>query len=444
VRRCFFGAVAAAAALCAAAPAWSLDLSEAYRLAYERDATIRQSRANAEAGREKLPQARSQFLPNIGFNATRGKNQLQSSQKVFGQLQDSFERYNSSNDTLVVRQPIWRKALNAQYDEAKAQVAGSNAQLEHDEQSLVIRVTEAYFNVLLADEQVTLLEVTKKQFAGQADAAAKAFKAGTGTRTDIDEAQARYDLAVAQQVEARQTADLMRRKLQVLIDQPVHDVASIDTRKLQLTPPVPAELDQWTQMADAASPEVDTARAAVEAARAEVEKARSGHYPTLDAYAQLAHTQSDSVNTVNSKYYQKSVGLQLSVPIFAGGYVNSQVREALARLESAQDQLEALRRDLAVRVHAEYSGVTQGLAKVQALEQAVKSADQLVLSSRRSFEAGVRTRLDILNAEQQAGTARRDLAQARFTYLASRVRLRALAGNLRAENVDEINGWLQH
>ena len=171
---------------------------------------------------------------------------------------------------------------------------------------------------------------------------------------------------------------------------------------------------------------------------------RAGHYPTLDAYAQIAKTNSDQVTSINTQYYQKSVGLQLTVPIYSGGFVDSQVRETLARLESSEDQLEALRRDLAVRVHQEYRGVTEGLAKIRALELAVKSAEQLVLSSRRSFEAGVRTRLDILNAEEQAGTARRDLAQARFNYLASRVRLRALAGSLRAENIDEINGWLQH
>jgi outer membrane protein/protease secretion system outer membrane protein len=398
-----------------------------------------------EAGREKLPQARAQLLPNISASSSRGKNQLQTEQtRGLTAGVPFFERYNSSADTLTVRQPIWRKQLSAQYSAAKAQVADANAQLERDEQNLVMRVTEAYFNVLLADEQVTLIGLQKNAYAAQADAASKSFKAGTGTRTDIDEAQSRYDLAVAQELEARQNADMMRRKLQVIVDQPITDIARVDVSRMQLVPPTPAGLDEWTALADSASPEVDSARAQVETARAQVEVARSGHYPTVDAYAQLSHSESDTINVVNTRYYQKSVGVQVSVPIFAGGYVNSQVRESLARLEAAQDQLDALRRDLAVRVHQEYRGVTEGLAKVKALEQAVKSGDQLVVSSRRSFEAGVRTRLDILNAEQQVGQSRRDLAQARFSYLLSRVRLRALAGNLRAENIDEINGWLQH
>jgi outer membrane protein/protease secretion system outer membrane protein len=434
---------ALAACIGTSLPAWSLDLAEAYRLAYERDATIRQSRASAEAGREKLPQARAQLMPNVGFTASRGKNQLETTSSLAGQSLSDFQRYNSSNDTLQVRQPIYRKQLTAQYTEAKAQVANANALLEVDEQKLVMRVTEAYFNVLLADEQVTLIGLQKNAYAAQADAARKSFNAGTGTRTDIDEAQARYDLAVAQELEARQNAEQMRHRLQVLVDQPVTDIAPVDVRKLQLTAPA-ASLDEWIARADSTSAEVDAARAQIEMSRAEVDKARSAHYPTLDGYASLTRTNSDNVNSVNTRYYQKSVGVQLTVPLFSGGYVNSQVREALARLEASQDQLEALRRDLAVRVQQEFRGVTEGLVKVKALEQAVRSAEQLIVSSRRSFEAGVRTRLDILNAEQQAGQARRDLAQARFSYLLSRVRLRALAGNLRAENIDEINGWLQH
>lgn len=425
---------------------WSapLDLAEAYRLALAQDAQIRTARATADAGREKLPQARAQFFPSVGLTASRGKNQLQTTSSFFGQAQTGFQRYNNANDSLSAKVPIFRKQLFAQYSQAKALVADANAKLETEEQSLVMRVTEAYFNVLLADEQVDVLEITRRAYATQVEAARRGFQAGTGTRTDIDDAQARLDLTVAQQLEARQAAEISRRRLESLVNQPVKDIAPVDVRKLQLTPPTPASIEEWTTLADAASPEVDSLRAQVDAARAEVDKAKSGHYPTLDAYASIGKTNSDNVNSINTQYYQKSVGVQLTVPIFAGGYINSQVREAIARLEAAENQLEGLRRDLAVRVHQEYRGVTEGLAKVEALETAVKSAEQLVISSRRSFEAGVRTRVDILNSEQQAGTARRDLAQARLQYLLSRVRLKALAGSMRADNIDEINAWLQH
>jgi outer membrane protein, protease secretion system len=435
----------AVACACCALPAWSLDLAEAYRLALQHDATIRASQATAAAGRERLPQARAQFFPNIAASFSRSRNDLETTGPDFlGRTTTTQDRYSSSNNALTLRQPIFRKQLLAQYQRAQAVFDDANAVLERDQQALVMRVTQAYFETLLAEEQLVLVGVQKASYTTHLDAARKGFAAGAGTRTDIDEAQARLDLTIAQELEARQNVDLARRQLQVLINQPVvAPVAPLDTRKLQLVPPQPAGLEQWTVQAEAASPELQSARAQVEAARADIELASAGHYPTLDAIAQISRSSNDNITRINSRFDQKAVGLQLAVPIFQGGYVNSQVREALALLERADNRLEALRRDLGVRVHREFRGVTEGVLKVKALEQAVRSTEQLAVSSRRSFDAGARTRLDILNAEQQASEARRDLAQARFSYLVARVRLKALAGDLKVENIDEINGWLQ-
>ena len=439
-------ALALAVAACCALPAWSLDLSQAYRLALDNDATIRASRAAAEAGRERLPQARAQFFPNISASFSRSKNDLETTAPDFlGRTSTTDEKYTSANNALTLRQPLFRKQLTAQYRHAQAVVANVEATLEHDQQTLVTRVTQAYFETLLAEEQLVLVGVQKKTYATQVEAAGKSFAAGAGTRTDVDEAQARLDLTVAQELEARQNVELARRRLQVLIDQPVvSQVAPIDVRKLQLAPPQPASVEAWTAEAEAASPEVAALRAQVDAARADVERAEAGHYPTLDAIVQISRSSNDNITRISSQYNQKQIGLQLAVPIFQGGLVNSQVREALALQERARNRLDEVRRDLGVRVHREFRGVTEGVLRVRALEQAVRSSEQLAVSSRRSFEAGVRTRLDILNAEQQAGVARRDLAEARFGYLIARVRLKALAGGLKAENIDEINGWLQH
>lgn len=437
------GAVAAAAAL--AFPAWCMDLAEAYRLALVQDATIRESRAAARAVGELLPQAQAQFLPNISAAAGYGRNQLEiTGPNVFGQTTSDFERYRSSDTQLQLRQPILRRQLHAQYAQAKAQVADANAQLDRDEQQLVMRVTEAYFNALYAEDQLALVQLQEANYTAQLDATRKALTAGAGTRTDIDEAQSRLDLTVAQKLEARQNVDAMRKKLQVIVNEPVTRLAPVDVSRMELAAPVPDSLDQWTLLAEDASPEIGSARAQIEVARTGIEKAKSGHYPTLDLVASLAHTASENLTSVRNKYYQKQIALQLNIPIYAGGYIDSQVRQAFATLDRAENRLEEVRRDLGVRVHQEFRGVTEGVLKVRALEQAVKSSEQLVLSSRRSFEAGARTRLDILNAEAQAGQARRDLAQARFAYLLSRVRLRALAGGLRADNVGEINAWLQH
>jgi outer membrane protein/protease secretion system outer membrane protein len=441
----FRSLAAAAAVACLAGPAWSLDLAEAYKLALERDATVRASRAAADAGRERLPQARSQLLPSVSLSSSRFRNELNTTSPGFlGGVTKSHEFYDSINDGLVVRQPIYRKALSAQVRAAEANVAEANATLERDEQTLVMRVTQAYFEALLAEEQLILIGVQKGAYAAQVDAARKSFNAGAGTRTDIDEAQSRLDMSLAQELEAKQAVDVTRRQLQVLINQPVTQLAKVDVAKLKLGDPVPDTVEQWTMLAEDASPEVAAVRAQVDSARADVERARAGHYPTLDAIAQLSRSESDTPQRVGSRFLQKQIGVQLNVPIFQGGYVNSQVREALALLDRAENHLEEVRRDLGVRVHREFKGVSEGVLKVRALEQAVRSSEQLVTSSRRSFEAGSRTRIDILNAEQQASTARRDLAQARLAYLLSRVRLKALTGGFKAENIDEVNGWLQH
>jgi len=445
MRASLLNVVAAAAIACIAAPAWSLDLAEAYRLAYERDATIRASRAASEAGREKLPQARAQLLPTLSASATRFRNDLNStSLNVLGQVSSTESFYYSRNETLSLRQPLYRPALTASYRQAEAQVAEANSQQEKDEQLVVMRVAEAYFEALQAEEQLRLIIVTKDDYAGQVDAATKALKAGIGTRTDIEDAQARYDMAVAQELEAKQGIELTRRKLQVIIGQPPGKLAQMDLNKMVLVDPLPNDFEYWTLLAEDTSPEMIYARAQVAASKEDVEKARAGHLPTLDAVAQATRSSSENVTDVHSRYIQKEIGIQLSVPIFNGGYVNSQVREALANLEQSEAKLEELRLDLGVRVHTEFQGIADGVQKVKALEQAVRSAEQLIISSRKSFDAGVRTRIDILNAEQQAGQARRDLSQARLAYMLSRVRLKALSGGLKADNVDEMNAWLQH
>jgi protease secretion system outer membrane protein len=431
-----------ALAVVAASPSWAIDLSQAYQAAFERDATIRAARATAESRRERLPQARAQLLPNISASATRFKNKLDNTTlTALGEF-PSHQSYNSSTDSLTLRQPIYRKYQLADYHEAQAVVEDANATLDKEVENLVVRVGGAYFEALLAEDQLMLVRAQKAAYMTQLDSARKRFSAGAGTRTDIDEAQARLDLTIAQELEANQAVDLTRRQLEVLIGEPVGKLATLDSAKLKLLPPDPDRLEDWTQRAEESSPEIRSLKAQQEAAQYEVEKARSGHYPTLDAVAQWSRNANDSINTINSRYESKAVGLQLNVPIFAGGYTNSQVRQALAELDRIEQTLEATRRDLGVRIHREYRGVTEGVLKVQAYEQAVRSAQQAVISSRRSFEGGIRTLVDVLNAEQQQASALHDLLQARYVYLVSRVRLQALAGGAPSGVLDEVNGWL--
>ena len=425
-------------------PAGAMDLRQAYDAAYANDASIRASRAGAQASRERLPQAEAQRLPNVSFNAGRNYNDLTSKTRSFlGQPVTTESQYYSGSQTLSVRQPLYRPYIAALVRQAQAQANDADASLEKDEQSLVVRVGEAYFDALLARDQLSLVGAQKATYTTQLDAAKKSLAAGSGTRTDIDEAQARLDLTLAQELEAQQNVEFTRRRLETLTGQSLDTLASLDVERFTPSAPAPAGVEAWIERAEQASPELESLRAQLEAARQEIDKAEAGHKPTLDVVAQWARSSSDSVTNVNSRYDNKTIGLQLSVPLYSGGYVNSTVRQAVAAHERAREVLEATRRDLGVRVHREFRGMTEGVLRIGALEQAVRSAQQAVLSNRKSFEAGSRTTLDVLNAEQQKTAALRDLAQARYVYLVSRLRLLSLAGEDRQASVAQVNAWLK-
>jgi outer membrane protein/protease secretion system outer membrane protein len=425
------------------AQAVTMNLKQVYQAALEQDASIRASRATADSGRERLPQARAALLPQINASAGRNNNNLNSTApNILGDLSTTNDKYASDNKAIQLRQPLVNMQRWLQFEQAKSIVAEAEANLERDLQSLVVRVAGAYFETLMADEQLELVLAQKTTYTALVDAAKKGLAAGSGTRTDIDDAQSRLDMSLAQELEARQSQDLTRRQLQLLVNQPVERIAKLNVSALKLALPEPANLDAWTQKAEQASPEIKALQARLDQAKREVSKSQAGHLPTLDAVAQWSNSGSENITRINSRYENKSIGVQLNIPIYSGGYVNSTIRQAVAEQTRAEETLEALRRDLGVRVHKEYRGVSEGVMRVRALEQAVRSAEQMMKSTQMSLKAGSRTQLDVLNAQQQYTLALRDLAQARFVYLMSKVKLAALAGDDAVTSVDEVNASL--
>ena len=434
----------AGAAVASWAQALTMDLKQVYQAALEQDATIRASRAAADSGRERLPQARAGLLPQISASAGRNNNNLDTTApNILGAPVTTNDKYLSDNKTVQLRQPLVNMQRWLQFQQAKFVVEEVEANLDRDLQNLVVRVAGAYFEALMADEQLDLVLAQKKTYTALVDAAKKGLAAGSGTRTDIDDAQSRLDMAAAQELEARQNQDLARRQLQLLVNQPVDQIAKLNVATLQLSAPMPANLDDWTRKAEQASPEIRAMQARLEAARQEVSKAQAGHLPTLDAVAQWSNSGSENITRVNSRYENKTIGLQLNIPLYSGGYVNSTIRQAVAEQTRAEESLEALRRDLGVRVHKEYRGVSEGVLRVRALEQAVRSAEQMMKSTQMSLTAGSRTQLDVLNAQQQFTLALRDLAQARLVYLLSGVRLASLVGDDAMLSVEHVNGSLR-
>lgn len=419
-----------------------LGLGQAYEAALVRDATLRAARAQSQGVAERLVQAQAQLHPNVSLTVSRFHNDLASTQSnALGQPITKHDNYYSYGQTLQLRQPLYRPVLSLGIDQARAQIGDAEFVLEREVQNLGVRVVEAYLQVLLAQEKEALLKV-QYQFVGQQlTAARKRFEGGQGIRTDIDEAQARLDMVQAQQLEASQSRQTALLQLQMLVQQPVDGVASLVSGSLH-----PAAFDAhtvqfWMDKADARSPELMAMRARVEAARYEVQRAQSAHKPTLDAIVQISRSGSENVTSPQSGYINRQIGLQLNLPLYAGGAVQSSVRQALAEQARQEETLESVRRDLHVRVQKEWRGVTEGVLRIAALERAVVTAQRVVVSVRRSFEGGIRTVLDVLNAEQQAQQTQRDLTEARLAYVASRLRLLALVGELDGESFKTADSW---
>lgn len=430
--------------LCFSLAASSMDLLQAYEAASKNDASILAARAAAMADREGLAQAKSQFFPYVSASASRTKNRLTTTTPNFlGTEQTTQSEYPSESQSLTLKQPLYRPQLMAQYRQAQAFTADAEAVLQQEEQGLAVRVASAYFDALMAHEQLALVLAQQTAYTTQLDVARKLFAAGTGTRTDVDESLARLDMNRAVELETRQNVAYTLHQLQSFVNEPVGELARLNVERLELEQVQSQSLDSWTERAMRNSPLIQSLSARVDVAREEARKVGSGHYPTLDAVLQWSNNKSESVTNNRSQYTNNSAALQLNIPIFAGGYVNSQVRQALTRQERAEQQLEAGRRDLEIRVHKEFRGVTEGVPRIKALEQALRSSNQLVLSSKKSFEAGSRTVMDILNAEQQRVMVMRDLAQARYQYLISKIRLLSLVGEADIVAVTAMNRAFQ-
>jgi len=428
----------ALSAFCTATPA--MNLLQAYEAALEQDANVRAGRAALTSGLERLPQARSQLLPVVSANFGRNLNQLSTtSVNILGNQSVTREDYFSFNQSLSLRQPLFNLPRYFQFKQAQDLVVESQATYEREVQSLVVRVGGAYMEALLAAESLKLVEAQKRQYTTVLEAARRALSAGTGTRTDVDDAQSRLDMSLANELEARQNEDYTRRQLEVLVNAPVTTLSGLGAKGVTALSEVVKALPEWVELAQTDNPEVKALLARLEAADKEVMRAKSAHAPTLEAIAQWSDSGNENVTRINSSFENKAIGFQLTVPLYQGGAVSSQLRQAVADKTRVAESLEALRRDLSLRVHKEHRGITEGSLRIRALEQAQRSAATMLDSTVKSQRAGVRSILDVLNAEQQVATVNRDLIQARYVYLISRLRLNSLVGQDPLTSVTEIN-----
>lgn len=434
--------IAGIALACLTVPAWGYDLLNAYRDALASDASFLAARSALGAARENVPQARAGLLPQISASAQRTQNQTENQQLLAGQTITRNSSYPAESAVLSLRQPLFRRYNWAQLSFAEAQLAAAEATFEKDRQDAGLRVAGAYFDVLLAQTQVRALRAQLEAMTGQQTLAERAFAAGHGTRTDVDEARARAQQARAALLDADYNLDNRRRTVAALVGKTPPALADVVPARLRLVPAEPTALDHWLKQMEAANPELASLRRQVEMAQQDVEKQRAGHFPTLDLIAARQYGQSESNVSINTRYVTDYFGVQLSVPIFSSGGVSAAIRQAEANLEKARFQLEAARQRLGVDTQKYFNGVAQGVDKVRANEAALEAAEQALVSIRKGVQAGTRTVVDVLNQLQRVAEATQNLAQARYEFLLNRLRLAAAVGQLDDELFAKINSSL--
>ena len=424
----------------ASSGAQAADLLETFRAAQANDPVFAAARATMQAGQEKLPQGRSLLMPSISLSANSTLNDSTIQYRGATLLPGGGNnRYNSHGYGVNLTQPLFRQQNWLSYTEAELQVAQAEAQFRVTEQDLILRVAQAYFDVLIAQDSVQLAEAQKTAISEQLEQAKRNFEVGSATITDTHEAQARYDLTSAQEIAAQNSLEIKRRTLQQLINAMPQDLRHLG-KEFKLEAPQPADMEKWVDDAQLNSLQLAIAQAGAEIAEKEVARNRGGHYPTVDLVANYSNSQSNGGSFgVGSDNTNKSVGVQLNLPLFQGGAVNSKWREAEANRERALQELENTRRSIALQTRQAYLGVVSGIAQVKALQQALVSSESVLEASKLGQEVGVRTNLDVLNAQQQLYSTRRDLYQAEYSYLLSRLRLKAAVGLLDEEDLGRIN-----
>ena len=416
------------------------DLLQLYREAQRNDAVFSAARHTLEAGRERLPQGRALLLPtlNLSGSATRTRTEVDSRDPT---LSPSFTRYpEQAGYTLSLNQPLFRMQNWIQYRQADHQVRQAEATFGQAYQDLIVRTAQAYFEVLAAQDTLALVRAQKEATAEQLAQAKRNFEVGTATITDTHEAQARYDLIVAQEIASQNDLESRRRALTVLTGREVRELAPLRA-DIRLTPPNPPDMEAWVEIAEKHAYPVQIAEAAAEVAALEARRATAAHLPTLDLVA--THGQTGASATTESLVGRDStttvIGLQLAMPLFQGGALNSREREAAALALRSKEDLENARRNSVLATRHNFLAVNNGIAQIQALEQALVSSQSALESNRLGYEVGVRINIDVLNAQQQLFQTRRDLAVARYNTITNSLRLKAAAGALRDEDVEEVN-----
>ncbi|WP_295856563.1 TolC family outer membrane protein [uncultured Xylophilus sp.] len=428
---------AAGGAACGAAALHAETLVEAYEAARAFDAPLQSAQAGYDATVYRAEQLRAGVLPAVGFSATAGR--------TLTEITPGGDR-NGNAQTVGINgtQPLYRPANRIAIEQGQRQVAAARAALDGAVQDLTVRVAQAYFDVLAAQDTLAVVQAQKAAVTQQLAFAQRNFEIGAATITDSREAQARADLVAAQEIATDNELRVRRLALDQLLGR-----TGVQPRPLALPAALPelapAMLEGWVAQAQEAQPAVRQAQLALDVARLEVRRAETGHLPTVDLTAGYNVQRYPSGSLILPFPYRTnatSVGVQLNLPLFAGFAVQNRVRETLALEERAAADLDNARRTVAQQVRTLFLGALSGASQVRALETAEASSQSALDANRLGYEVGVRINIDVLNAQSQLFQTRRDLAQARYNVLMAQLRLRQAAGVLTTQDLQNVNALL--
>jgi outer membrane protein len=412
---------------------WATELHGAWELARNHDAQLKAAQAQITAAKERTAQATAANGLSVNASASASESFIDTN-KTGNNL--------SFNPSLgaQLNYPLYRPQNLANIESSKLQQFLSETQLAQTEMDLMVRVSQAYFDVLAAQDSIALLRAQKRAISEQLASAKRNFEVGTATITDQQEAQARFDLVIAQEIAAENDLDVKKAALATLTGQATEKVRGLASKSNAL-PTLTEPEAQWVNQAGETSFAVRLSKVATELAKREVDRSVAAKKPTLDVVSNIGLSRSSS-SSPGLVSRSASAGLQLTVPVFNGGALDSRQREAIALLDKSENELLANQRVATQASRSVYKKLASGLAQVKALQQAEKSSQLALDSNQLGYQVGVRINIDVLNAQQQLFSTQRDLARARYEVLLDNLRLRQAVGTLSATDLKAVSALL--
>ncbi|MFZ6818623.1 TolC family outer membrane protein [Undibacterium sp. Ji22W] len=430
---------ACACILIHAQPASAISLIQAYQAALQNDPQHRSAKADNDSGKQYEVIGRAGLLPQAqyGYSLTRNKGESVNPPNFLGIVTKTNLDYLSSSKSVSIRQTLFNLDSYARFKQGVVQTKYSAAQFDARSKDLMSRVLTAYVEAKFADDQLALFKAQRDSYAEQRKVNQRLFEKGEGTKTDMLETQAKLDVAEAVILEAEDNLFNARNALTAIIGM---DITSLDKLRegAEYSYLIDGDFESWRSITTANNSELAAAQLAVEISEQEIAKSRAGHAPRLDLSANYNHGKSETITTLQQDNNVRSLGVQLVIPIYSGGYVNAVSKQAVAQKEKALADLESVRNRVMNELRKQYNGLKSSVAKIEALQNSVRSATMLVEATKQSVKGGVRINLDLLGAQQQLVSAKRDLAQARYSYLSSFVKLKVTAGTANLDDLQTV------